>query len=79
MTEQNEFGLGEEIPIFTEFSETDIEEIKYTLHKYEGDFTAEEIDAGMAGDPTETITFINGEVVEHIIHGSEGGNTYVSN
>jgi hypothetical protein len=63
--------MTESIP---DFSEADIEEIRHVLHKYDGDFTAEEIDAGLAGEPTETIVVVNGEVVEHIINGTEGGN-----
>jgi hypothetical protein len=55
-------------------SEVIAEETRAVLHKYDGDFTAEEIDAGLAGEPVETIIIENGEIVEHIIHGAEGGN-----
>ena len=55
-------------------SEVIAEETRAVLHKYDGDFTAEEIDAGLAGEPVETIVIENGEIVEHIINGAEGGN-----
>jgi hypothetical protein len=56
-----------------DLSEAQVEEVRQVLHKYDGDFTAEEIDAGLAGEPVETIVIQNGEVVEHIINGAEGG------
>ena len=56
-----------------DLSEAQVEEVRQVLHKYDGDFTAEEIDAGLAGEPVETIVIENGEVVEHIINGAEGG------
>lgn len=62
--------MSEAIP---DFSLAEAEEIKVVLHKYDGDFTPEEIDAGDAGEPIETLVLENGEVVEHIIHGAEGG------
>jgi len=68
-----DFNFGQEIPAMKEFSEADVEEIKVVLHKYEGDFTPEEIEAGDAGVPSETLVIQNGEVVEHIINGAEGG------
>ena len=74
MSEVDEFNFGEPVPVFREFAESEIEEVRQVLHKYEGDFTAEEIDAGLAGEPVETIVVVNGEIVEHTINGSEGGN-----
>ena len=59
---------------FPDLSEVGVEETRAVLHKYNGDFTAEEIDAGLAGEPVETIVIENGEIVEHIINGAEGGN-----
>lgn len=58
---------------FPDLSEVGVEEVRAVLHKYEGDFTAEDIEAGLAGDPVESIIIENGEIVEHIIHGAEGG------
>ena len=63
--------MTENIP---DISEMDAEETRVVLHKYDGDFTADDIDAGLAGEPIETIVVLNGEVVEHIINGTEGGN-----
>lgn len=59
---------------FPDLSDVAIDEVRAVLHKYDGDFTAEEIDAGLAGEPVETLVIENGEIVEHIIHGAEGGN-----
>lgn len=59
---------------FPDLSKVEVQETRAVLHKYDGDFTAEEIDAGLAGDPTETLIIVNDEIVEHIIHGAEGGN-----
>lgn len=52
-----------------------VEEVRAVLHKYDGDFTAEQIAAGEAGEPAETIVVENGVVVEHTINSLEGGNT----
>lgn len=60
--------------IFIDPTQVIAEETRAVLHKYDGDFTAEEIDAGLAGEPVETIVIENGEIVEHIINGAEGGN-----
>jgi hypothetical protein len=73
MSETQQFNYGEEIPVMQEFAESDIDEIRHVLHKYEGDFNADEIEAGLAGEPIETLVFVNGELVEHIINGAEGG------
>jgi DNA-binding transcriptional MerR regulator len=69
-----EFNFGQPVTQHRDFTEQDIEEIKQVLHKYDGDFTADEIDAGLAGDPVETIVIVNGEIVEHIINSAEGDN-----
>lgn len=74
MSEPVEFNFGQPVPQFQDFSVNDIEEVRQVLVKYDGNFTAEEIEAGLAGEPIETITIVNGEVVEHIINGAEGGN-----
>jgi hypothetical protein len=73
MSEQ-EFNFGEEVEVHREINMDEVEEIRQVLHKYDGDFTAEEIESGLAGEPTETVVIVNGEVVEHMIIGSEGGN-----
>jgi len=73
MSEIQEFNYGEDIHVVQEFAESDIQEIRHVLHKYDGDFNADEIDAGLAGEPIETLVFVNGELVEHIINGAEGG------
>lgn len=69
-----DFNFGEPVPQYVDFNEGDIEEIKQVLHKYDGDFTSEQIDAGEAGTPLETVVIVNGEIVEHTIHSPEGGN-----
>jgi hypothetical protein len=74
MTINNDFNFGETVQPYIDFNEEDIEEVRQVLHKYDGDFTAEEIDAGIAGDPIETVVVVNGEIVEHIINDPEGGN-----
>ena len=43
---------------------------RVTLHKYEGDPTQEDIDAGIA-KPLETVILEKGQIVEHTIHGQE--------
>lgn len=73
MSEQD-FNFGEEVEVHREIHMDEVQEIRQVLHKYNGDFTDEEIEAGLAGEPTETVVIVNGEVVEHIIIGSEGGN-----
>jgi len=72
-SELEEFNFGEEVPIIQDFSETDVEEVRYVLRKFDGDFTDAEIDSGLAGLPVEELVFVNGELVEHIINGAEGG------
>lgn len=68
-----DFNFGEDVPAMAELSEAQAEEVRVVLHKYDGDFTPEEIDAGTAGEPIETLVLENGEIVEHIINGAEGG------
>jgi hypothetical protein len=58
---------------FPDLSQVAVEETRAVLHKYDGDFTAEDIEAGLAGEPIETLIIENGEIVEHIINGAEGG------
>jgi hypothetical protein len=58
---------------------TGAEEIRQVLTKYDGDFTAEEIEAGLAGEPIEKIVIVNDEIVEHTINGVEGGTINASN
>lgn len=55
-------------------SEVTVEETRSVLHKYDGDFTAEEIDAGLAGEPVETLVIVDGEIVEHTINSAKGDN-----
>ena len=74
MNSEEEFNFGQQVQEYIDFTEEDVEEVRQVLHKYDGDFTADEIDAGMAGEPIETIVLVNGEVVEHIINSPEGGN-----
>jgi hypothetical protein len=74
MSEPVEFNFGEPVERFHEFTEADIQEVRQVLHKYDGNFTADEIDAGLAGEPIETIVKVNGVIVEHTIKGPEGGN-----
>jgi hypothetical protein len=69
MSTQDEFNFGEEIPVVREFTEQEVEEVRYTLDKYDGDYTADEIAAGLAGSPVETIVVVNGEIVEHVKNG----------
>ena len=58
---------------YPDLSLAEVEETRAVLHKYDGDFTAEEIEAGLAGEPAETLIIENGVVVEHTINGAEGG------
>jgi hypothetical protein len=51
-----------------------MDEVRQVLTKFDGDFTAEQIANGEAGEPVETIIIENGVVVEHIINDPEGGN-----
>lgn len=73
MSEVDEFNFGQPVPQFQDFGLDQVEEVRQVLVKYDGDFTAEEIEAGLAGEPIETIVIVNGEVVEHKINGAEGG------
>jgi len=54
-------------------SKVSVEETRIVLNKYDGDFTSEDIEAGLAGQPVETLVIENDEIVEHIIHSAEGG------
>jgi hypothetical protein len=61
--------MTEAIP---DLSEAVIDE-HIVLHKYDGDFTEEQIANGEAGEPIETVVIHNGEIVEHLF--LEGGNS----
>jgi len=54
-------------------SKVSVEETRIVLNKYDGDFTSEDIETGLAGQPVETLVIENDEIVEHIIHSAEGG------
>lgn len=62
-----------------DLSEIKVEEVRYTLKKFDGDYTAEQIDAGEAGEPAEVIVVEHDQIIEHTKNGEdmlrEGGNS----
>lgn len=67
-----------------DLGEVKVESIRYTLKKFDGDYSAEELDAAdAAGEPIEPVEVIviddEKNIVEHYINGEdvlrEGGNS----
>lgn len=72
---------NENIPNYGDLDLSQVDEKRVVLKKFEGDWTDDEIDAGLAGTPVEELVIVEGVLVEKYengelvyTNGTEGGN-----